>query len=127
MQAVRRENNPEVARIGHLHTLSQLQQASAIQFEGEPLIVTLPGSKRGVATVAGSVIRIQRSAYEPVLGLRLRRLKDRKGRNTKIMPALVSAITPDLEAQVRSLLRTEFATIVLAVVICVFALSALAG
>jgi sigma-B regulation protein RsbU (phosphoserine phosphatase) len=43
------------------------------------------------------------------------------------MPALVSAITPELEAQARSLLRTEFATIVLAAVICVFALSALAG
>jgi sigma-B regulation protein RsbU (phosphoserine phosphatase) len=43
------------------------------------------------------------------------------------MPALVSAITPDIEAQLRSLLRTEFAMIVLAVVICVFALSALGG
>ena len=42
------------------------------------------------------------------------------------MPTLVFAATPDVEVQMRSLLRTELALIVLAVVICVFALSALA-
>jgi phosphoserine phosphatase RsbU/P len=42
------------------------------------------------------------------------------------MATLVFTITPEVQAQMRSLLRTELATIVLAVVISVFALSALA-